>query len=177
MISFDDLNSLLGVSSNTAISSTAGTPDSGKLLASQKMNGLDYAQASVSSPDILSSLYTMGCISSSDSFSLQAVDTLYSHPVDIPVPITDSLLCNPNCMTPAFHDELGFLDFDYSLHSSNTSLGSQADLLSILRPHTIRRQAHRRWRVLFSIFKMIFNREVGNEDKKRDRRVIRRCCN
>lgn len=177
VISFDDLNSLIGVSSSTAISSTTGTPDSGKLLVSQKTNGLDYAQPSVSSPDILSSLYSMGCMSSSDSFSLHAVDTLYSPPMDIPLPITDSLLCNPNCMTPAFHNELGFLDFDYSLHSSNPSLGSQADLLSILRPHTGRSQAHRRWKVLFSIFKMIFNREVGNEDKKRDRQVIRRCCN
>lgn len=185
VISFDDLNSLIGVSSShTASSSGTGTPEATELLVPQKTNRLNYEPPSVSTPDILSSLYSIGCIGGSEGFPLQSVDALYSQPLDIPVQITDSLLCNPNCMTPAFHDEeqLGFLDFDYSLHSSNPSFESQADLHSILRScssgHAARRPAHRRWKILCSIFKMIFNREVGVEDEqKRDRRGIQRYCN
>ncbi|XP_010678697.2 calmodulin-binding protein 60 A [Beta vulgaris subsp. vulgaris] len=159
VISFEDMNSLISMSSQTADSGSLSTEtsDASKVLTSQRTNRLDYAQPSTTSPDSFSPLYSLGCLSNPDEFPLQAIDALdlrYDH----------SLFSPSNSMTHVFHedDHLAFMDIDYSsFQSSNLNLGSQADLQTayngFLRPHSssnaVRGPGQRRWRVLSSILR------------------------
>ncbi|KAK9684672.1 hypothetical protein RND81_10G224600 [Saponaria officinalis] len=169
VISFEDINSLIGGASPNATTSSSRpeTSEVSKELTPQNINRLEYAQSSAPSPDILSPLYSLGCLSTSDEFSLQTMDALdlrYDHSLDIPVQITNSLFCSSESIAQAFHDDdpLGFTDIDYSsIQSANAGLESQADLQSaysgFLRSrsssHIVRGPAHRRWRVLSSILR------------------------
>ncbi|KAH9619577.1 hypothetical protein KSS87_023542 [Heliosperma pusillum] len=165
VISFEDINSLIGGSSQEPSSSRTETSEASKDLSSQKINRFNYGQSSVPSPDILSPLYSLGCLSSSDEFSLQNMDTLdlrYDQPLDIPVQITNSLFCDSLAQAFQDDDHLGFMDIDYaSMQPATPGLDSQADLQTaysgFLRSrsssHIVRGPAHRRWRVLSSIFR------------------------
>lgn len=164
VISFEDMNSLIGMSSHMASSPSTETPDASKLLTSQRISSTNYAQPSSSSPDSFSPLYSLGCLSSPDNFSLQSMDALdlrYEQPLDIPVHISSSLFSSS--MPQAFHDNehLVFMDTDCSaIQSTNMSLDSQADLQSVYSGFIssrssahVRGQAYRRWRVLSSILR------------------------
>ncbi|XP_057519778.1 calmodulin-binding protein 60 A-like isoform X2 [Amaranthus tricolor] len=167
VISFEDMESLIGMSSHTSSSPMTETSDASKLMTSQQMvNTTDYAQPSTPS-DSFSPLYSLGCLSSPIDFSLQSIDALdlrYEHDLDIPVPISNSLFCPSHSMNQPFNDDdhLGFMDIDYpSIQSADMGLESQADLQSaycgFVRSRssgpTVRGPAHRRWRVLSSILR------------------------
>lgn len=155
--SFDDLNSLVGISPHTASSSGTVTPDERTASASKKVYSLDYAEPPsipMPSPDILPSMDSLGCMSSSlGDFSLQGIDTLnvrYDQPLD-------SLLCEPDYLMQTFCDNehLKFLDIDYSsFQSENPSSESQLPSSS----QEIRRPAYRRWRVLSSVVRWLMRR-------------------
>ncbi|KAL9227424.1 hypothetical protein vseg_003113 [Gypsophila vaccaria] len=168
VISFEDINALTGGSSHASTSSSRPeTSEASKELTSQNINRLEYAQSSAPSPDILSPLYSLGCLSTSDEFSLQTMDALdlrYDHGLDIPLRISNSLFCSSDSLAQAFRndDHLSFMDIDYSsIQSANAGLESQADLQNpysgFLRSHSsshiVRGPAHRRWRVLSSIIR------------------------
>jgi len=160
--SFDELNSLLGVSPRAASSSGRVTPDESKALTLKKVDSLDYAQLPsmpITSHDILPSMHSLGCMSSSsEDFSLQAIDTLDlrfdQH--------LDSLLCEPDYLMQAFRDteQPKFLDIDYSsFQSEKPSSESQVPSSS----QEIRRPAYRRWRVLSSVVRWLMRRTGGQK--------------
>ena len=66
VVSFDDEASLLGSSSHfTNVLYTASSPrtessNGSKFLASHKIGGFDYTQQTAYSPDIISSIYSVG---------------------------------------------------------------------------------------------------------------------
>ncbi|KAL2935977.1 Calmodulin-binding protein 60 A [Bienertia sinuspersici] len=168
VISFEDMNSLIGMSSLPESSPNTETPDSSKLSVSQRINRIDYAQPSTSSHDSFSPLYSLGCLGSPDDFPLQAIEALdlrYDQGLDIPVQITNSLFCSSQSMAQAFHDDaqLGFMDIDYpSIQSAEMNVGSHSELQSacsgFMRPRLSthvdsRGQASRRWTVLSSIIR------------------------
>ncbi|CAO2818258.1 unnamed protein product [Amaranthus hypochondriacus] len=166
VISFEDMESLIGISSQTTSSPKTETSDASKLLTPQQ-SVIDYTQPSTSSPDSFSPLYSLGCLSSPDDFPLQAIDSLdlrYDQSLDIPVQISNSLFCPSLSMTQSFHDDnhLGFMDIDYpSIESANMNLGSHTELQDaysgFVRSHssglTTRGPAQRRWKMLSSILR------------------------
>lgn len=169
VISFEDMNSLVGMSSQTASPLSTETTDNSKVLSSQRINtnSIDYAQTSISSPDNFSPLYSLGCLGSPDDFPLHGLDGLdlrFDQALDIPVQISSSMFCPSHSMSQAFPDDehLGFMDIDYpTIQSTNMGLDSQTDLQSafsgFITPHSpahaVRGQAYRRWRVLSSILR------------------------
>ena len=80
VVSFDDEASIVGSSSHlTNILYTSSSPrtessNGCKFLASHKIAGFDYAQQSASSPDIISSIYSVGGSSGFDDYDLPNVD-------------------------------------------------------------------------------------------------------
>lgn len=153
VISFEDLNSVLSFSPYTASSSGTVTPDERKASTSQKTDLLDdYAQPSVPSLDILPSMFSLGCVSRAEDFSLQAVDSNLDLRFDDPL---DSLLLDID----NDNQHLGFLDVDCSLQSTNPSMESHPQSST----HTIRRPAGRRWRVLSSVVRWLMKRTDRQE--------------
>ncbi|XVF12143.1 hypothetical protein REPUB_Repub08aG0088800 [Reevesia pubescens] len=137
VVSFDNETSLIGGSSNLATSpytSSAKTEISNgsKFLASQKMVGFDYAQPSASSPDIISTIYSVGDTSGLDDYALHDI-------------------------TQAFCDEDHLRFFDSDPQSQGIGLESQADLRTavdgFLVQRTVAVQAQRRWTKVFSVLK------------------------
>ncbi|XVF50270.1 hypothetical protein PTKIN_Ptkin04bG0082800 [Pterospermum kingtungense] len=134
VISFDDEASLINGCSNLANTPSAKTEISNgsKFLASQKMGAFDYSQPNVSSPDIISSIYSVGDMGGLEEYALHDI-------------------------TQAFCDEDHLRFFDSDLQSQGLGLESQADLQSavdgFLLQRTVAVQAQRRWTKVFSVLK------------------------
>lgn len=169
VVSFDDEASLICGSShftNVLYSSSSPKAESStgsKFLASQKIGGFDYTQPSASSPDIISSIYSVGAASGLDDFSLHSIDSMglrYDQTLSFSSEVTNSLICDTEPMAQAFCDEDHLQFFDTDLQSQNISLESQADLQSAVDGFLLTRstavaivKAQRRWRKLFSVIK------------------------
>ncbi|XVF09227.1 hypothetical protein REPUB_Repub07fG0074100 [Reevesia pubescens] len=163
VISFDDEASLIGGASNLAnvpyTSSTKTELSNGsKFLASQKMGGFNYAQPSASSPDIISSIYSVGGMSGLDEYALHGIENmgLRYDQTCYPGQVTNSLICDTD-ITQAFCDEDHLRFFDSDLQSQSLGLESQADLQTavdgFLLQRTVAVQAQRRWTKVFSVLK------------------------
>ncbi|XVF10353.1 hypothetical protein REPUB_Repub07fG0175500 [Reevesia pubescens] len=118
VISFDDEASLIGGTSNLAnvpyTSSTKTEVSNGsKFLASQNMGGFNYAQPSASSPDIISSIFSVGSMSGLDDLlGIENMGLRYDQTLSYPGQVTNSLICDID-ITPTFCDEdLRFFDSD-----------------------------------------------------------------
>ncbi|KAK8690510.1 hypothetical protein V6N13_074042 [Hibiscus sabdariffa] len=164
VISFDDEASLTGGFSNLANSpytSSAKTEISNgtKYLASQKMGGFDYAQPS-SSPDIISTIYSVGGMSGLDDYALHGIENMglrsYDQTLSYPGRVTNSLICDTD-ISQTFCDEDHLRFFDSDLQSQSLGLESQADLQTavdgFLLQRTVAVQAQRRWTKVFSVLK------------------------
>ncbi|XP_021733683.1 calmodulin-binding protein 60 A-like isoform X1 [Chenopodium quinoa] len=172
VITFEDMNSLIGMSSHTASSASTETSDANKLVTSQQIGSIDYAQPSTSPSDGFSPLYTLGSLNSPDDYSLPGLDALdlrYDQTLDIPLQISSSLFSPSHSITQAFHDDelLGFMDIDCpTMQSTNMILDSQAELQSVYsgflrsRPSSqaVRGQAYRRWKVVSSVLRWLVRR-------------------
>ncbi|XP_048330907.1 calmodulin-binding protein 60 A isoform X3 [Ziziphus jujuba] len=169
VVPFDDEGSLAGGSSqfaNTLYSSSPKTESStgSKFLASQKIGGFDYTPPAASSPDIISSMYSVGATSSLDDYALHSIDNMglrYDQTLSFSGQVTNSLICESEPMAQAFCDEDHLQFFDADLQSQNICLGSQADLQSAVDGFLLTRstavaavdKAQRRWTKLFSVLK------------------------
>ncbi|KAE8678237.1 Calmodulin-binding protein 60 A [Hibiscus syriacus] len=135
VLSFDDEASLTAGFSNLANSpytSSAKTEISNdtKYLASQKIGGFDYAQSS-SSPDIISTIYSVGGMSGLDDYTLHDI-------------------------SQSFCDEDHLRFFDNDLQSQSLGLESQVDLQAAVDGFLLQRtavKAQRRWTKVFSVLK------------------------
>ncbi|KAG2679005.1 hypothetical protein I3760_11G030300 [Carya illinoinensis] len=153
VITFDDEASLVGGSSELtnvlyAVSSPRTESSNGsKLLASHKIGGFDYTQQSASSPDIISSIYSVGGTSGLDDYALPSLDGMglrYDQALCFPGQVTNSLICNTAPMSQAFCDEDHLQFFDTDLTAVD----------NFLLPHsTPVGKAQRRWTKLFSVLK------------------------
>lgn len=183
VISFDDEASLVGGSSQLSdvpyTSSSPRTENScgSKFLASQKIEGFDYAQPSASSPDIMSSIYTVGGGSGLDDYALQGIESLglrYDQTLNFPSQVSNSLICDTDSLVHAFCDEEHLRFFDTDLQTQNLGLETQADLQSAVDSFLLARstavavdKAKRRWAKIsnvlkwFSIRKLVAKRKNG----------------
>ncbi|KAB2633401.1 hypothetical protein D8674_029648 [Pyrus ussuriensis x Pyrus communis] len=169
VVLFEDEASLIAAASNftnvlhTSSSPRSGDLDGSKFLASQKIDGFDYAQPSASSPDIISSMYSVGSSSGLDDYSLHNIDGLglrYDQTLSFPGQVANSLICDSDPMVQALFDEDHLQFFDADLQSQNISSESQ-DLQSAVDGFLLRRstavaisdRAQMRWTKLFSVLK------------------------
>ncbi|KAJ7945914.1 Calmodulin binding protein-like [Quillaja saponaria] len=179
VFSFDDEASLMGGSSHltdvlyTSSSPRAESSSLSKFLPPHEVGGFDYTQPSASSPDIISSIYSVGSSSGLDDYALHGVETTglrYDHTLSFPGQATNSLICDTPPMVHAFSDEDHLQFFDTDLQSQNHILESQADLQSAVDRFLFARptamavdkvdKAHRRWRKLSSILRWFSIRRI-----------------
>lgn len=137
-----------------------------KILASHKMDGADYSQLNAASPDIISSIYSVGGVSGLDDYNL--IDGLrYDQALSYPGQIANSLICDTDSISQTFCDEDHLRFFDTDLQSQNLSLESPADLQSAVDGFLMTRsttlamgKAQRRWTKLFSVLKWFSIRKI-----------------
>ncbi|KAL5544266.1 hypothetical protein UlMin_008050 [Ulmus minor] len=147
--------------------SSPGTEGStgSKFLASHKIGGFDYTQSNASSPDIISSIYSIAGTSALDDYPLPSIDSIdlsrYDQALSFPSQVTSSLICDSEPMNQAFLDEDHLQFFESDLQSQNIILESPADLQSavdgFLFPRSaMGKAAQRRWTKLFIVLKWFF---------------------
>lgn len=187
VISFEDELSLSGGSSllNNALY-TSSSPrveslNSNKLMTSQKIGGFDYTQPIISSPDIMSSIYSIGGLSGIDDFphAMETMALRYDQHLNFPEEVTSSMICDTD-MAQAFldSDHLGLFD---ALQSRNPCLELHGDELhgavnNFLYPSSSSGavfKAQRRWAKIssvlkwFSIRKMVARKKVHASELQR----------
>nr|XP_011464525.1 PREDICTED: uncharacterized protein LOC101299477 isoform X2 [Fragaria vesca subsp. vesca] len=183
VVSFDDEASLLGGgSSNVAnVLQTSSSPrgedfNGSKFLATQKIGGFDYTQPPASSPDIISSIYSVGGTSGLDDYALHNIDGMslrYDQALTFPGQVGNSLICDPDSIAHAFCDDDHLQFFDTDLQSQNMLPESPADLQSAVDGFLLAQRstaavsaidkAQRRWTKLFSVLKWFsIRRSVRN---------------
>ncbi|KAL9439259.1 hypothetical protein AB3S75_024839 [Citrus x aurantiifolia] len=172
VVSFEDEASLTGGSSHSSNAlCTSSLPmteisNGSKILASHKMDGADYSQLNAASPDIISSIYSVGGVSGLDDYNL--IDGLrYDQALSYPGQIANSLICDTDSISQTFCDEDHLRFFDTDLQSQNLSLESPADLQSAVDGFLMTRsttlamgKAQRRWTKLFSVLKWFSIRKI-----------------
>ncbi|GMH01309.1 hypothetical protein Nepgr_003148 [Nepenthes gracilis] len=169
---FDDRNSLLGFISNVTGACTldpqkTDNSDGSKLLASEKNDRFNYVHQNVSSPDIPSSFYPLGRMSSSDNYGLEEIESLdlrFDQPLELSAQVPYSI-CDTESMARAFCDDghPGFLDTASSTQSPNTMLecipNFHSPVSGFSQPcfaPTAARGAQRRWKLIFSVLQWFF---------------------
>ncbi|KAG8638847.1 hypothetical protein MANES_14G069700v8 [Manihot esculenta] len=189
VISFDDEASLVDGSSHLSnIPYPSHSPrtensNGSKVLASHKMGGFDYPQPNAASPDIISSMYSVGGVSSLDDYSLHSIENMglrYDQTLSFPGQVSNPLLCDTDAMTQAFCDEDHLRFFDTDLQSQNLSLEPPADLQSALDGFLLTRstavavdKAQRRWTKISSVLKWFSIRRHVASKKTRVREFHR----
>ena len=154
VISLDDEASIGGSSSHlTNVLYTASLPrtessNGCKFLASHKIGGFDYAQQSASSPDIISSIYSVGDSSGLEDYALHGIDSMGLR--------YEQALSFPESINHSFDDDyLNFFDTDLLTQSVNFE--SQSDLqISAVDNFLSARiigKAQTRWTKLFGVLK------------------------
>ncbi|KAF4363708.1 hypothetical protein G4B88_030207 [Cannabis sativa] len=169
VVSFDDeasltagsalLTNVLYTSSSPKIEGSAGS----KFWASHKIGAFDYIPpSSASSPDIMSSIYSVGGTSSLEDYALHTIDSMdlrFDQALNFPSQVSTSLICDSERITQAFCDEDHLQFFDTDLQTQSMSLESPADLQSAVdgfrfpRSTLANGKAQRRWTKLVSVLK------------------------
>ncbi|KAM7273599.1 hypothetical protein ACFE04_028263 [Oxalis oulophora] len=173
VVCFDDEASLMSGSSlltNVLQSSSSPGVENSSGNNFQKMVGFDYTQPS---PDIISSIYSVGSMSGLDDFAMHCIDNM---DLSFPSQVTNSMICDTESISRAFCDEDHLPYFDSDLQSPNLSLESQADLHSAVSGFLLPRpvdKAQRRWKKLFSVLKFFSIRRVVALKKNRIREIPR----
>ncbi|MED6184306.1 hypothetical protein PIB30_046177 [Stylosanthes scabra] len=159
--SYEDEASLLEGSSHlTNVLYSSNSPNTegssaNKLLAPQKTEGPTYTPASASSPDIMSSIYSVGGTSALDDFCMPNFDSMS---FGFPVQVANTLICDPDPMAHAFGDEdhLRFFDTDQDLQSA-------VDSFMLTRSSIAIGKAQRRWRKVTNVLKWFMVRKRKSE--------------
>ncbi|GLU12222.1 hypothetical protein SLE2022_289200 [Rubroshorea leprosula] len=176
VVSYEDEAALVDGSSNLT---SADISNGNKLLDSQKIVGIDYAQPDASSPDIISSIYNVGGVSSLDDFTLHGIEDMglrYDQPLSYP----GQVICDTESISQVFCDDEHLQFFDSDLQSPSLALESPVDLQSAVSGFLLQRttavtavdKAQRRWTKLFSILKWFSIRKLV-EKRTRVREVTR----
>ncbi|XP_027919003.1 calmodulin-binding protein 60 A isoform X2 [Vigna unguiculata] len=171
---FEDEDSLMEGSShltNVLHSHSPSSPktegsSANKLLGPQKTGGFNYPQTNASSPDIMSSIYSVGGTSSLDDYCLPNFDNMglrYDQTLSFPVQVSNSLICDTDSMAHAFSEEdhLQFFDTDLQSHVE-ADLQSAVDSFMLARS-TANGGAQRRWRKVCNVLKWFMVRKRGNQ--------------
>lgn len=172
--SFEDEASLIDRSSHltNALYSPSSPRTEGssanKLLGPQKPGGFDYTPASASSPDIMSSIYSVAGTSGLDDYGLSSFDSMsLRYDQALGFPVSNSLICDTDSMAHVFSDEDHLQFFDTDLQSQfhiQADFQSAVDSFMVARTTTVANgKAQRRWRKLFNVLKWFMVRKRPNQ--------------
>lgn len=130
----------------------------------QKTGRSDHAESSISSHDIVPSMFSPGLLAGFDDYSLHnmgTIDARFDQSLSFPSHVAgNSILCDTDTMTRAFCEDehMQFLDPG---HFDASTLGSPNDLHSVvssfLIPPAPLVKAHRRWKMLFGVLSWCFS--------------------
>ncbi|KAK6924890.1 Calmodulin binding protein, central domain [Dillenia turbinata] len=146
-------------------SSKTESSNGSKSLTSQNIGKFGCAQPTASSPDIISSIYSIGGMSSLDDLTMHSIDSVdlrYDQHLNLPVEVNNSLICDTeSMMTQALcgDEHLQFFNVDCPLQLQE----SQADLHSVVSNFLKSRSidnAQRRWRKVYSVLKWFSIRKI-----------------
>lgn len=182
--SFEDEASLMEGSSHltNALYSPSSPKTEGSSANKVFARGFDYTQqGGASSPDIMSSIYSVGGTSGLDEYlpCIESMCLRYDQALSYPVQVTNSLICETDPMAHPFGDDDHLQFFDTTdLQSQCHILESQADLQSAVDGFMLARstamaigKAQRRWRKLFNVLKWFMVRNI--ESKRSRERYIK----
>lgn len=134
-----------------------------KLFAPQTTSGFDFLQASISTPDIMSSLYSIGGTSGLDEYCLPTIEDSmefrYDQTPSFPVQVSNSFVSDP---VHAFGNDDHLHIFSTDVESHCHILDNQLDLRSTLAMD----KAQRRWRKLFNVLKWFMMSNIASKRKK-----------
>lgn len=178
VMSFDNEASLMGGSSHlTDVLYTSSSPktessNGSKVLPSHKIGGFD----SISSPDMVSSIYSMGGVSSLDDY-VDNMGLRYDQHLNFSSQFTNSMICDTESMAQAFCDVDHMQFFDNDPQNSNSE--SQADLDCVVNSFLQGRsvatdKAQRRWKKISNVLKWFSIRKIVASKKKNDFRASQR---
>lgn len=190
VLSFDEETSLTGGFSHLtdvlypSSSPRAENSNCSKLLTSQKIGGFDYTQQIAASPDIISSMYSIGGVSGLDDFPLHSIENMglrFDEPLNF-TEVNNSMICDTESLTPFCDDDdhMQYFDTDGSLHPQNPSLESPTDLQSAVSSFLYPRstavaagKAKSRWRKISNVLKWFLIRRMVASKKNSVRELHR----
>lgn len=150
-----------------------------RFLSCERIGGYDYAQPNASSPDIISSIYSTGVVSSLDDYTLHGIENMglgYDQTLSFPSQVANSMIGDARSMSQDFFDEdhLQFFDSDCPLPSQSTNFESQADLHCAVNEFLLKpSNAQKRWKKLFSVLKWFWVRKIVAMRRTRQREIQR----
>ncbi|CAN1132961.1 Calmodulin-binding protein 60 A [Linum perenne] len=186
VICCDDETSLVAASSNlnsvpySSSSSKTENSNSSKALALQKVGEFDFAQPSASSPDIVSSLYSVGGISNLGEYDFHGIENMglrYDQTFNFASQVPNPLINESDSITQALCDDDHLRFFNDDLQSQNLCLEAQADLQSAVDGFLLARstavaigsKAQRRWAKISSVLRWFSVRKlVAKRNRVRD---------
>ncbi|KAK0586330.1 hypothetical protein LWI29_005053 [Acer saccharum] len=181
VVSFEDEASLM--SGTLHLTSVLCTPNStitdlsngSRISASHKMGGYDYTQLNAPSPDIISSIYSVGGVSGLDDYTLHGMENMglrYDQTLSYPEQVTNSMICDTESIAQMFCDDDHLQFFDTDLQSPNLSMESQADLRSAVdgfltcsTSSLAMCKAQRRWTKVRNVLKWFSIRKIAASKK------------
>ncbi|XP_010272043.1 PREDICTED: calmodulin-binding protein 60 A-like [Nelumbo nucifera] len=136
-----------------------------KFLGSHQSGGFGFDQANATSPDLVSSILSIGGMRSLDSYSLQGEDSMdfrYDHPTTFASQVTTPLISDTESMAAFYgEDHLQYFDQDHVLQSQSLILDPQADLQSAVSGFLTKAgppvKANTRWTMLYSLLRWRFS--------------------
>ncbi|KAA8540860.1 hypothetical protein F0562_024823 [Nyssa sinensis] len=182
VVSFDDEASLMD---GSLCFSNVLYPSNSPMIESSngKIGSFEYPEPSVSSPDIMPSVFSIGSMSSIDDFSLPNIDNMdlrYEQSLSFSGQVANSLICDTESFTQAFcgDEHMPFFSSVGALQSQNSSLESQADLQTAVSGFLFAAvgndKAQRRWTMIFSVLRWFSIRRIVA--KKTHVREMQRYC-
>ncbi|KAK0587503.1 hypothetical protein LWI29_023968 [Acer saccharum] len=181
VVSFEDEASLM--SGTLHLTTVLCTPNStitdlsngSRISASHKMGGYDYTQLNAPSPDIISSIYSVGGVSGLDDYTLHGMENMglrYDQTLSYPEQVTNSMICDTESIAQMFCDDDHLQFFDTDLQSPNLSIESQADLRSAVdgfltcsTSSLAMGKAQRRWTKVRNVLKWFSIRKIAASKK------------
>ncbi|KAK3225388.1 hypothetical protein Dsin_005250 [Dipteronia sinensis] len=177
VVSFEDEASLMsGTLHLTNVLCTPNSPmtdltNGSRISASHKMGGYDYTQLNAPSPDIISSIYSVGSVTGLDDYTLHGMENMglrYDQTLSYPDQVTNSMICDTESIAQMFCDDDHLRFFDTDLQSPNPSMESQADLRSAVdgflacsTSSIAMGKAQKRWTKLRNVLKWFHIRKIA----------------
>ncbi|KAL7604014.1 hypothetical protein Lser_V15G17199 [Lactuca serriola] len=136
--------------SNTKMITTRD-PEFSKITTPHKKGRFDYPQMITSSPEAMTSIYSVLGIDSTDEYGLQSMesdDLRFDQPLNL---VSDTLICDAGTLKSHHDDDEDMQYFGTSSSSQKVDLECAVD--GFFFPHSAIGKAQRRWKIVSSVLK------------------------
>nr|KAJ0211726.1 hypothetical protein LSAT_V11C400186800 [Lactuca sativa] len=138
--------------SNTKMITTRD-PEFSKITTPHKKGRFDYPQMITSSPEAMTSIYSVLGIDSTDEYGLQSMesdDLRFDQPLNL---VSDTLICDAGTLKSHHDDDEDMQYFGTSSSSQKVDLECAVD--GFFFPHSAIGKAQRRWKIVSSVLKWL----------------------